>query len=90
MDAPAPCRHVAFQTKEQTTMNLTTIPQDTTGGTDARPMPAPVPLTKAEERAKELAATIDLAGERLAAQFAEGHTVGFLATVAFYARFHRY
>ena len=37
-----------------------------------------------------MAATVDGAIGDLAAQLAAGHTVGYLAALAFYARFHRY
>jgi hypothetical protein len=46
--------------------------------------------TKRQERAQELTEKVDEAIERLAGQLSQGHTVEFLATLAFFARFHRY
>ncbi len=47
------------------------------------------PMTR-QERAAALAETIDQALERLADQLASGHSAEYLATLAFYARFHTY
>ncbi len=52
---------------------------------------APAPSTPTrQERAAQMAATVDAACERLAEQLAPGHTEAFLAFLAFHAKFHKY
>src|SRR5687768_9949061 len=60
--------------------------------TPDRPSPpaAPLSLVPRAERPAALAATVDAAVERLAAQLAEGHSQEFTAVLAFMAKFHRY
>ncbi len=55
-----------------------------TPGQPAQPTPT------RQERAAQMASTVDAACERLAEQLAAGHTQAYLAFLAFHARFHRY
>ncbi len=48
------------------------------------------PTPTRQERAQQMAATVDLACKRLAQQLAAGHTEEYLQFLAFHARFHRY
>ncbi|MDP9357833.1 MAG: ArdC family protein [Chloroflexota bacterium] len=48
------------------------------------------PTPTRQERAQQMAATVDLACERLAQQLAAGHSQEYLQVLAFFARFHRY
>ena len=66
------------------------LPVPVSVGLDAS-LPAPVPISLSrEERSAQLTRTIDQAIERLAQQLSEGHTEGFLETMAFYAKFWKY
>ncbi len=71
---------------------MNTYPTTTDPVTTATPapsVPAPSTLTR-QERAAQMAATVDAACERLAEQLAAGHTQEYLAFLAFHARFHKY
>ncbi len=57
--------------------------------TQAPSVPAPSTPTR-QERAAQMAATVDAACERLAEQLAAGHTEAYLQFLAFHAKFHRY
>ena len=48
------------------------------------------PTSTRQERAEQMAATVDAACEHLAEQLAAGHTQEYLAFLAFHAKFHRY
>ncbi len=48
------------------------------------------PTPSRQERAVEMAATVDAACERLAEQLAAGHSEEYRSVLAFFARFHRY
>ncbi|MDP9370029.1 MAG: ArdC-like ssDNA-binding domain-containing protein, partial [Chloroflexota bacterium] len=48
------------------------------------------PTPSRQERAAQMAATVDLACERLAQQLAAGHTEVYLHVLDFFARFHHY
>ncbi len=93
-----PCR--CDEREMLTTMNTyptTTVPAPTANPapgvaattTQAPSVPAP-PTPTRQERAAQMAATVDAACERLAEQLAAGHTKDYLAFLAFHARFHKY
>ncbi len=64
-----------------------TAPATITPGTPAQSTP---PTLTRQERAEQMAATVDAACERLAEQLATGHTAAYLAFLTFHAKFHRY
>ncbi len=64
-----------------------TSPATITPGTPAH---STQPTPTRQERAEQMAATVDAACERLAEQLAAGHTEAYLAFLAFHARFHKY
>ncbi len=69
------------------TYPTTAIPATTT--VPAQNVPALSTPTR-QERAAQMAATVDAACERLAQQLAAGHSRDYLEFLAFHARFHRY
>ncbi len=70
-------------------MNTYPTTVSTTTTVPAPSVPAPSTPTR-QERAQQMAATVDAACERLAEQLAAGHTEAFLAFLAFHAKFHKY
>ncbi len=64
-----------------------TAPATITPGTSAQ---STQPTPTRQERAEQMAATVDAAFERLAGQLAGGHTEAYLAFLTFHAKFHRY
>ncbi|MDP9472160.1 MAG: ArdC-like ssDNA-binding domain-containing protein [Chloroflexota bacterium] len=69
------------------TQPVATIPTTTTNRTPSEPIPS---TPTRQERAAQMAASVDAACERLAEQLAAGHTEAYLAFLAFHAKFHRY
>ncbi len=71
------------------TQPVATIPTTTTT-TNWTPSELNQPTLPRQERAAQMAETVDAACVRLAQQLAAGHTEAYLAFLAFHARFHRY
>ncbi|MDP9471001.1 MAG: ArdC-like ssDNA-binding domain-containing protein [Chloroflexota bacterium] len=71
------------------TQPVATIPTTTTT-TNWTPSELNQPTLTRQERAAQMAETVDAACVRLAQQLAAGHTEAYLAFLAFHARFHRY
>ena len=69
------------------TQIITSDPTTIVRQTPTEPTP---PTPTRQERAEQLAATVDAACERLAQQLAAGHTWEYLQFLSFHARFHRY
>ncbi|MDP9363117.1 MAG: ArdC-like ssDNA-binding domain-containing protein [Chloroflexota bacterium] len=69
------------------TQPTATVP---TTSTIVTPIESTPPTPTRQERAAQMAATVDAACERLAEQLAAGYTQEFLKFLAFHARFHKY
>ncbi len=81
-----------MNTYPTTTVSTTTTvpaPRMPAPTTQAPSVPAPSTSTR-QERAAQMAATVDAASESLAEQLAAGHTEAYLQFLAFHAKFHRY
>ncbi|MDP9358745.1 MAG: ArdC-like ssDNA-binding domain-containing protein [Chloroflexota bacterium] len=69
------------------TQIVTSVPTTNASQTPSEPTQ---PTPTRQERAAQMASTVDAAFERLAEQLAAGHTEAYLQFLAFHARFHRY